>query len=144
MLRGCKEGALASPAAISLPVYKKTSVRGRGEKKPHTAAAAGMAVLPEKVGQAVLQSPVRRQSPQHSEAPTSPQIPPRLLRSQLGAACPTPKAAAAGLRWHQSLTLVSGQLFASALWSHCGGSGSGWQRGAPCKRRSRAGGRAEL
>lgn len=59
---------------IPLPVCKKTSVCGRGEKKPRAAAAAGVTVLPEKVGQAVLQSPPGAPSTErHPPLPEPPQ-----------------------------------------------------------------------
>lgn len=116
------------PAVIPLPVFKKTSVCGRGEKKPRAAAAAGVTVLPEKVGQAVLQSP------QHSGTPTSPRSP--QLCSQPGTASLAPKAAAVGLGWQQPLTPVPGRLFGPALVALV--RVAAW---APCKRRGRAGGR---
>lgn len=80
---------------IPLPVCEKTFVCGRGEKKPRAAAAAGVTVPPQKVGQAVLQSPARAPSKAgHPPLPDPPQL----------TASPAPKTDTVGLGWHQPLT----------------------------------------
>lgn len=127
------------PAVIPLPVCKKTSVCGRGEKKSRAAAAAGVTVPPEKVGQAMLQSPAR--APAQRDTHLSPD-PPSALCSQPGTASPAPKAAAVGLCWHQPLTPMFGRLFGPAVVALGeGGSVGSVQEERQSWREDRAGGR---
>jgi len=76
-------------------VSSKTSVCVGGDKQPRAAAAAAVAVPAEKVGQAALQSPVRRQRPQ-----TTTRFPPAPPGRFAGSLPPQPPA--------KPLTLASG------------------------------------